>query len=153
MDGWEWLAPAADAATIVTGFAVVLAVVPFFQSRRQRRRDADRWYVDRYWMLQDQKSVKQRIDGTISSVVPLKVLHAELRLCEDELDARADGWVMNDSWTIWSPSIVALSKNSRAMKMLRALPQDEMVRLRKFLHDQKDPQSMGVLRQWLRGTR
>lgn len=154
MDSWEWwLARLADGATIVTGFAVVFALVQFFQSRKQRCRDADQWYVDRYWLLQDQKSVKRRIDGSIKTVVPLHILHAELRLCEDELDARANGWVTNDSWTVWSPSIIAMANDRQAMSLLERLPRTEMVRLREYLLDSKDPQQISVLTQVWRGIK
>lgn len=150
---WEWLAIAADGATVVTGVAVVFALVQFFQTRKQRCRDADQWYVDRYWFLQDQKSAKWQMNGTLRSVVPLRVLHAELRLCEDELDARANGWVTNGSWAIWSPSILAFSKDQRAMAVLRGLPKEELTRLRAFISDEQDPQEIGILRQLWRGIR
>lgn len=153
MTGWESLAVLADGATVVTGVAVAFALVQFFQARKQRCRDADQWYVDRYWKLQDQKTVKWGLHGTIKSVVPLRVLHAELMLCEDELDARANGWVTNDSWRIWSPSILAIAEDPRAMSVLHGVPIDQMTRLRKFIQDQKDPQQIGMLEQAWRGIR
>lgn len=153
LNDWDWLSIAADGATVVTGVAVLFAIVQFFQSRKQRCRDADQWYVERYWQLQDKKSIRQRVSGAVVTTVPLQILHLELRLCEDELDARANGWVTNTSWAIWAPSILAVSDDARAMKMLKRLPPNELGRLRSFLQNHEDPQEIGVLKQLWRGIR
>lgn len=146
------LAAGADIATIVTGFAVCLAVVPFFETRKQRARDADQWYVDRYWMIQDRKHIRRR-GGRVIAHSPLDVLYAELKLCEDELDARANGWVTNSSWKIWADSIAALRTDHGARDLLAQMPSNEMVRLREFFIEPADPQQIGVVRQWWRGLR
>ena len=148
----EGLSAWADAATIFTGLAIFLAIFPFHETRKQRARDADQWYVDRYWALQDRKRVRAR-RGRIITEAPLDVLVAELKLCEDELDARANGWVTNTSWSIWSESIGALQHNRRARDVLERMPANEMQRLRVFLRDLEDPQRIAPIQQWWRGMR
>lgn len=150
---WEWLSIAADGATVITGIAVLCAILQFFEARKQRCRDADQWYVERYWELQDKKSIRRRLDGSVVISVPLQTLHQELRLCEDELDARASGWVSNSSWKIWAPSILATRDSASSMALLRRLPKDELCRLRAFLVDEADPQTIWPPKQLWRGVR
>lgn len=152
MTAWEALSAGADVATILTGLAVCLAIIPFHETRKQRARDSDQWYVDRYWALQDRKRIRHR-HGKVVAAAPLDVLFAELKLCEDELDARANGWVTNASWQIWSDSIATLRHDPKAMSVLARMPATEMLRLRAFLDDQADPQRIGLARQWWRGLR
>lgn len=149
----QTLSVLADIATIVTGAAVLFAIVPFHQARKQSCRDANQWFVDRYWELQDQKRVRREWNGALSTVTPLKIRVAELRLCEDELDARAQGWVANDNWRVWSASILAHGSDQEMVSTLKALPHDELILLRSFLEHGDDPQQIGTFRQWWRGIR
>ncbi|MGI0522166.1 hypothetical protein ABY45_16465 [Microbacterium maritypicum] len=146
-----WLVNLANIATVFTGIAVLFAVVPYFQGRRQRMQDANNWYVERYWQLQDRKTPSKDADGTVRVIVPFEVKYAELRLCEDELDARADGRVTNDSWELWSKSILALRTDSDANEIIAATSTDELVRLRAYLADEEDPIRMGAWSRFWRG--
>ncbi len=147
------LALLADAATIVTGLAVLFAVVPYFQSRKQRRQENDQWYVERYWHLQDRKRPTKHWNGSITVVVPFAVRYAELKLCEDELDARAHGWVTNDSWSVWKGSIYAHRDDEMMMDIVERTPRLELVRLREYLKTGVDPIEVGQWRQFWRGLR
>lgn len=151
--GWEWLSILADTATVVTGVAVVFAVVPFFQARKRERRAADQWYVERYWMLQDKKRPRRRWNGAVSVTIPFAVRWAELRLCEDELDARADGWVTNDSWSLWCVSILEHRDDPVMAGIVAKTPPNELHLLREYWRNGNDPMTIGVWRQFWRGLR
>lgn len=150
---WTWLANLANAATVVTGFAVVFALVPFFQSRKRQRQEADQWYVERYWKLQDRKRPRRRLDGSVVVENPFEVRWAELRLCEDELDARANGWITNDSWDVWTDAILAHRDDPRMTGIVARTAGDELVRLREFWQSGQDPITIGRWRQFWRGIR
>ena len=61
-------------------------------------------YVQRYWCLMDKLSLSA-LRGTPSSEVDdedEKVVRAYLRLCEDQLELRKQGWLTNATWCLWS---------------------------------------------------
>ena len=147
---WVFATNMANVATIVTGLAVVFPVFPYFKARRQRRQDADNWCVEPYWQLQDRKTPVRNNDGTVRVDVPFEVMFAELRLCEDELDARADGRVTNNSWRLWSESILSLRDNEQSIALLDATP-GELTQLREFLKTAKDPITNCRFKQFWRG--
>lgn len=86
----DWLPNLANLATAIGGGAIVFALVPFFQARKHRLRDAEQWYVDRYWAIQDRMTIGD-VDGRLDKLPTLKDIYDELRLCEDELDSRRTG--------------------------------------------------------------
>jgi hypothetical protein len=150
---WEWLANLANAATVLTGIAVIFAFVPFFQARKRQRQEADQWYVERYWQLQDLKRPRRRINGAIVVESSFGVRWAELRLCEDELDARANGWITNDSWKLWNGAILAHREDPMMTQIVQRTPGDELVQLRQFWSTGDDPISISPWRQFWRGLR
>lgn len=91
-------------ATCVTAFGVVVATLGLRASRRQRLRQFEMLYVQRYWTLMDQLSLAAR-RGTSGGPVPEgdeKVVLAYFRLCEDQLDLRKFGWISDTTWKLWS---------------------------------------------------
>ncbi|WP_145985725.1 hypothetical protein [Microbacterium phyllosphaerae] len=150
---WGWLANFANAATVLTGVAVVFAVVPFFQARKRERQDADQWYVDRYWQLQDQKRPRRGRGRQVRVDSPFAVRWAELRLCEDELDARANGWITNDSWAVWQGAILAHRDDPLMLDLVARTPSDELTLLREFWLTGADPIIINRWRQFWRGIR
>lgn len=152
-DEWSWLTNLANAATVLTGVAVMFAFIPFFQARKRQRQEADQWYVDRYWQLQDLKRPRRRLNGKVIQYVPFGVRWAELRLCEDELDARANGWITNDSWALWKSAILSHRDDPAMRQILSQTPDDELVQLRRYWSTGEDPISISAWRQFWRGLR
>jgi hypothetical protein len=150
---WPWLTNLASAATVVTGIAVVLAVVPFFQGRKRERQQADQWYVDRYWQLQDLKRPRRRRSRQVIVAVPFAVRWAEVRLCEDELDARANGWITNDSWNLWKGSILVHRDDPEMCDLVKRSPPGELGRLREYWLTGQDPIEINRWTQFWRGIR
>lgn len=148
LDGW--LPNLANAATALGGAAIVFALVPFFQAGKQRLRDAEQWYVDRYWSIQDRIAVDD-VDGRLTKIPTMKDIYDELRLCEDELDSRKNGFITNPTWKVWSGSIRLIKGDATKMSLL--VRADEMVLLRAYLNDEADPIEMGRLRAFFRGLR
>ncbi|WP_210479596.1 hypothetical protein [Naasia sp. SYSU D00948] len=145
----EWLPNLANAATALGGAAIVLALVPFMQARKQRLRDAEQWYVDRYWAIQDRIEVGV-VDGRLRKMPTAKDMYDELRLCEDELDQRKSGFITDTTWDLWSPSIAAVAEDPDKMELLRRA--DELSLLRAYLETEgKDPIEIGWVRAQLRG--
>lgn len=73
-------------------------------SQRQRLRQLEMLYVQRYWALMDKLSLPA-LRGTPVTAVDAddeKVVRAYLRLCEDQLDLRKQGWVSTVTWRLWS---------------------------------------------------
>jgi hypothetical protein len=95
----------ANAATAVGGLALLFAILPFRQAQKQRLRDAEHWYVERYWAIQDRIPIGE-VAGRLVKLPSEKDLFDELRLCEDELDLRQSGFITNATWRIWSASII-----------------------------------------------
>jgi hypothetical protein len=144
----EWLPNLANAATAIGGVAIVLAFFPLLQARKQRLRDAEQWYVERYWAIQDRIEVGD-VDGRLKKLPTEKDIYDELRLCEDELDLRGNGLITNPTWRVWSASISAVSQDSAKMAVLDRA--DEMGLLRDYLQTGTDPIRVGWLTALVRG--
>jgi hypothetical protein len=144
----EWLPNLANAATAIGGVAIVLAVFPLLQARKQRLRDAEQWYVERYWAIQDRIDVGD-VEGRLKKLPTEKDIYDELRLCEDELDLRRNGFITNPTWRVWSASISAVNQDSAKMLVLGRA--DEMSLLRDYLNRGTDPIRVGRLTAMARG--
>jgi hypothetical protein len=73
-------------------------------SQRQRLRQLEMLYVQRYWALMDKLSLSA-LRGTPQTTVgeeDEKVVRAYLRLCEDQLELRKQGWLSTATWRLWS---------------------------------------------------
>ncbi|MFD3448631.1 hypothetical protein ACFDTO_28945 [Microbacteriaceae bacterium 4G12] len=138
---------------MVGGIAVITAAFSFFQARKQRLRDAEQWYVERYWAIQDQIEVTESMDGPVLKKPSNKNIYDELRLCEDELDLRRNGFLTNPAWQLWSESIRAIADDSAKMSVLERVPKSELELLRAYLVDRgyKDPIGIGRWRKFWRG--
>ncbi len=90
---------------LATLFAVLLAVFQLGQLRKQRHRDFEDLFMQRYWGVMERLS-PQAIEGTapadgyLSDTDRAAVL-AYLHLVEDELNLRAENWIRRDTWRIW----------------------------------------------------
>lgn len=104
----EWAAFLTAATSCI---AVTAGVVQIRQLRKQRVRDFEDLFVQRYWNIMDRLSLRAMEcdtpdDRTIEADDLLAVV-AYLRLSEDELDLRAERWVSKDTWEIWRTGIAS----------------------------------------------
>lgn len=151
----QWVPHLADLATVAGGIAVIAATVPFFQARKQRLRDAEQWYVERYWAIQDRIPVTEASEGDVLKEPTNKDIYDELRLCEDELDLRRNGFLTNPTWELWSSSIKAVVDDQRKMSVLSRVSEGELDLLREYLREGRfdDPIRIGSWRIFWRGLR
>lgn len=72
---------------------------------RQRHRQFESFYVQRYWALMDRLSL-DALKGEFESpsrpsMEDEKVIRSYFLLCEDECDLRAAGWISDATWNVW----------------------------------------------------
>lgn len=141
----------ADFATIVTAFAVVIAVLSFINERNQRHRDFEGLYVQRYWDIQDRHSPRYRLQSRRRLSDHDRALILDyLRLCEDELEIRKLGLVTHKTWKrVWSDAIATGINSPACQKLIKERP-GEFAYVRKFDVDHRDPYpgSKGWLWPW-----
>jgi hypothetical protein len=103
-----------DIASIAVTAGVVLALVGLLQARRQRRREFERFYVERYWRIMDDLSLPalQGRKSEDEADSDLKVALSYLLLCEDELEVHDAGWVHDKTWKIWAQGICLAVRKS-----------------------------------------
>jgi hypothetical protein len=111
-------------AWVATAVGVFVAVFAVRAANSQRRRQFETIYVQRYWALMDQLSLDahkgcepQSLDssghaaaiaaGPHVSDTDQRVVRSYLRLCEDELELRREGWISRETWAIWRTGIAA----------------------------------------------
>ena len=96
-------------ATLIGVSAAVIgvfaAVLQLRELSKQRRRDFENLFVQRYWKIMDDLSLEAiectTLDGGVVSANDKKVIIAFLMLSEDELDLRAHGWIGPETWRLW----------------------------------------------------
>ncbi len=98
----------ADIVLIVTAVGVFAAVFGLRQGNRERLRQFEAMYVQRYWSILDQLSL-DALAG-LSKGSPnesdLKAIRAYLFLCEDELEMRGRGYIADTTYRIWADAAV-----------------------------------------------
>ena len=104
----EWAAFLTAATSFV---AITVGLVQLRQLRKQRVRDFEDLFVQRYWNIMDRLSLAAMecdgpYDQTVEADDRLAVM-AYLRLSEDELDLRAERWVSKDTWEMWRTGIAS----------------------------------------------
>lgn len=150
---------AVQIAQIVGALGLVAAVFGLRQVQRQRIRAFEDFYVRRYWKLMDELSLpaitgpRRRVPASDE-----RALRSSIALCEDELDPRAEGWISDATWGIWSTGIQAQFRRpvlAQVWRRVRAEAEggggQPLERLRRFEVDGKDPCTMGWLRKRWRG--
>jgi hypothetical protein len=97
-----------DIALIITAVTATGAVFALRQSYRQRLHQMEAMYVQRFWSISDRFSLnilnKCLPDGHISEADE-RAIRAYIRLCEDELEVRAQGWIGDTAFSIWKKAI------------------------------------------------
>jgi hypothetical protein len=100
-----------DIGTLATAVGVFIAVLSLGASRRQRLRQFESLYVRRYWTIMDELSLDV-MRGTPQNGAALserdeKAIRSYLRLCEDQLELRKEGWISDETWQMWRNGIDA----------------------------------------------
>lgn len=96
-----------DIATCVTALGVLIGVFGLRAARIQRLREFETFYVQRYWAIMDRLSI-QGWRGEPTDPMPEgdeKAALAYLRLCEDQLELRRDGWITTATRKVWSAGL------------------------------------------------
>lgn len=92
----------AEIAICATAVGVIAAVFGLRQSYRERLRQFEAMYVQRYWSILDRLSLDAL--GSSADACPghadEKAIRAYLLLCEDELEVRARGYIADDTYKI-----------------------------------------------------
>ena len=142
----------ADLSSIVTATAAIFAVFQLVAVRTQRHRDFENLYVQRYWQLLDRMPDRLYLNHEISAPNPdeLRLAVAYLRLCEDEVDLRKQGFITDRTWTIWSEGILAQLQGTIYENAL-AEHSHLLPSLTKFAHTRKDPLSWNAFARWWSG--
>jgi hypothetical protein len=142
----------ADIAQLVTAVAVVFAVLQLVGSRTQRHREFENLYVQRYWQLLDRMSARMYMGGEMADPTEAekRLVVEYLRLCEDEIDLRGQGFVTNKTWAIWAEGIKAQLKSSIFEDAL-ATHANSLPALRKFAQSGRDPLRRSPMGKWWAG--
>lgn len=93
-----------DIALIVTALGVIGVMFGLRQSYRERLRQFESLYVERYWKILDQLSLAAIKSSSAASVSPEdeKAIRNYILLCEDELQMRQDGYISDSTYTVWA---------------------------------------------------
>jgi len=93
-----------DIALIVTAVGVLGVVFGLRQSYRERLRQFEEKYVERYWRILDELSL-EAVRGPFSGEVGRsdeKAIRSYIALCEDELEMRHYGYIADSTYELWS---------------------------------------------------
>ena len=129
----------ANIATIVTAVAIFFALLSLIGDRRQRHREFENLYVQRYWAILDRQSADFRLGVKDKIGKSDRALALDyLRLCEDELELRKLGLVTKQTWNSWAEGIKNGINNPLCRELMDERPL-ELTFLRKFARDHNDP--------------
>ena len=94
-------------ALVVSFAGAMIAIVTLRLNYRQRLRQFEQMYVQRYWSIIDRCSLavmdKRQQAGSLTED-DQKAIRAYIRLCEEELMVRAEGWISDATFKIWASS-------------------------------------------------
>jgi hypothetical protein len=96
-----------DIALIVTAVGVLGVVLGLRQSYRERLRQFEEKYVERYWKILDDLSL-EAMRGPSSDEVDRsdeKAIRSYMILCEDELEMRHYGYIADRTYELWAEGI------------------------------------------------
>ncbi|MCC9068628.1 hypothetical protein [Arthrobacter cryoconiti] len=94
-------------ASVLTALAVIFAIMQLVTARKQRHREFELVYVQRYWSIVDRLSFDIGVEIPVAGLneTDAKLCLQYLRLCEDELDLRKRRFVTDETWEIWKQGI------------------------------------------------
>lgn len=147
-----------DIALVVTAVGVLAAVFGLRQSNRERLRQFEAMYVQRYWSILDQLSLDALNNSSSDSIDDgdRKAIRAYFFLCEDELEMRGRGYIADSTYEIWAKATVAQLKQPMFQAVWEQVVKEATFpyeHLKDLLSEPEsyDPLTAGFLRRWLRG--
>jgi hypothetical protein len=147
----------ADIALIVTAAGVLAAVFGLRQSNRERLRQFEALYVQRYWSILDQLSLNALDSSSPDSIGDgdRKGIRTYLFLCEDELEMRGRGYIADSTYKIWSEAAIAQLEQPMFQAVWQQVAKEAIFpyeHLKALLSDPYyDPLTARFLRRWFRG--
>src|SRR5262249_52560811 len=132
------------------------------QSYRERLRQFESRYVERYWQILDQLSLVA-LSGSCPDVVTdgdNKAIRSYLILCEDEIEMRMNGYIADRTYELWAEGIFNQLRQPMFAKIWDQVKEEHVKQgTFPFVHlshlveqDAKyDPLGIAVWRRWLRG--
>jgi hypothetical protein len=97
-------------ASCLTTIGVCLVLIQLRQSQRQRHRQFEDLYLQRYWTLLDRmpttcEPLLTDVHSDPGDEERLRWILTYLQLCEDQAEMRAQGWVTDQTWRQWADGI------------------------------------------------
>ncbi|HUZ56106.1 MAG TPA: hypothetical protein VMU94_26725 [Streptosporangiaceae bacterium] len=145
-------------ALIVTALGVLGVIYSLRQNHRERLRQFEAMYVQRYWSIIDRLSLEVLTgqDNYTLTDDDEKAIRAYFFLCEDELELRAEKCIADHTYRIWADGICsqllqsAFSRVWDRVRKEKAFPYRYMNLLFENGSDY-DPCKMWLPIRWLRG--
>ena len=144
-------------ALAVSFVGAIIAIVTLRLNYRQRLRQFEQMYVERYWNIIDRCSLAA-VSTKSSNVTPSeddqKAIRSYIQLCEEELMVRHEGWISDGTYKIWADSTCTMMKLPMFAKVWDQAPEDSIFPheyLTKLLSQGKvyDPCEMNRFLRWL----
>jgi hypothetical protein len=152
-----------DIALIVTAIGVIGGVLGLRQSYRERLRQFESRYVERYWQILDRLSL-EALSGSCQDATSdsdNKAIRTYLYLCEDELEMRANGYIADRTYELWADGIKNQLEQSMFANIWKQVKEENrngdmfpFVNLNNLINTDRidyDPLAMTTWRRWLRG--
>jgi hypothetical protein len=116
-------------ALAVSFAGATIAIVTLRLNYRQRLRQFEQMYVERYWHIIDRCSLaamSTKSSDTDLSEEDQKAIRAYIRLCEEELMVRREGWISDVTYKIWAESTCTMMKLPMFAKVWNQVPEDSI---------------------------
>lgn len=153
-----------EIALIVTARGVLGVMVGLRQNCRERLRQFESMYVQRYWKLLDQLSLEavKASPAADAGREDEKAIRNYILLCEDELQMRQNGYISDSTYEVWADGMrdqlsqpmfkKIWTQVDEEAKEHRTFPYEHLRRLlNEPTSDDGDPLTMSPLRRKLRG--
>jgi hypothetical protein len=97
----------ADIALLVTAIGVLGVVLGLRQNYRERLRQFETRYVERYWSILDKLSIDALSGSSLEKIIEddNKAIRGYILLCEDELEMRENGYIADSTYRLWADGI------------------------------------------------
>lgn len=158
-----------DIALVLTALGVLGVVVGLRQNYRERLRQFEGRYVERYWKILDQLSL-DALRGSLTSEIcesNEKAIRSYISLCEDELEMRHFGYIADSTYELWGEGMRSQLKEHAFGSVWKQVQQEieskqssPLVYLHQLMKaseikagNRSDPLKMGPWKRTIRGLR
>lgn len=147
-----------EIALFITAACVLGVAYGLRQSYRQRLRQFEAMYIQRYWKLLDRFSLELLIGSSAGQISTddEKAIRSYFLLCEDELEMRAKEYIADSTYSTWVEGIFEQLEQPMFKEVLTRLHKEDAFPyeyLNNLLERGKtyDPCGMSWWGRWLRG--